>query len=311
LQGAFVNFFEKTAAYPTFKRKEGKQSAEYTRSGFQWDAQERNLTVAKLGRIKLKWSRPFTSEPSTVTLSKDCSGRYFVSLRLEELIQKFPETAASVGVDLGINRMLTLSDGTRIGNPRYTAKYEKRLERLQRRLSKKQKGSANRAKAKLKVAKLHAKIDDSRKDFAHKATTKIVRDNQAIYLEDLSVCNMMANCCLSKAIGDCGWHEITRQLTDKADWHGRTIVKIDRFFPSSKRCSRCGHIVEKLPLDVRCWQCPECSTEHDRDENAAKNILAVGQTVAVSGGTVRPKRAPVRRGKFQRRRNHSETLSVS
>jgi putative transposase len=311
LQGAFSNFFEKVAKYPTFKKKDGKQSAEYTRSGFQWDAGTRTLTVAKLGPIKIKWSREFSSNPSTVTLSRDQSGRYFVSLRLDEAIEKFPEATAAVGIDLGINRTMTLSDGTRIGNPRYTAKYEARLTRLQRRLAKKRKGSANRAKAKRKVAKLHTKIDDCRKDFTHKATTRIVRDNQAIYLEDLSVRTMMANRCLSKAIGDCGWNEITRQLTYKAKWHGRTIAKIDRFFPSSKRCSSCGRIVEQLPLDVRSWQCPECSTEHDRDENAAKNILAVGQTVAVSGGTVRPKRTPVRRGKFQRRRNHSEKLSVS
>jgi putative transposase len=206
---------------------------------------------------------------------------------------------------------MTLSDGTRVGNPRYTSKYEKRLKFLQRRLSKKQKGSANRSKAKRKVAKLHAKIDDSRKDFAHKATTRIVRENQAIYLEDLSVRNMMANRCLSKAIGDCGWQEITRQLTYKAEKHGRTLVKVDRFFPSSKRCSNCGHIVETLPLDARRWRCPECSAEHDRDENAAKNILAVGQTVCVSGGTVRPKRTPVRRGKLLRKRNHSGTVGAS
>src|SRR5208283_5342804 len=177
LQGAFSNFFEKVAKYPTFKKKDGKQSAEYTRSGFQWDAGTRTLTVAKLGPIKIKWSREFSSNPSTVTLSRDQSGRYFVSLRLDEAIEKFPEATAAVGIDLGINRTMTLSDGTRIGNPRYTAKYEARLTRLQRRLAKKRKGSANRAKAKRKVAKLHTKIDDCRKDFTHKATTRIVRDN--------------------------------------------------------------------------------------------------------------------------------------
>jgi putative transposase len=311
LQGAFVNFFEKRSDYPTFKRKDRKQSAEYTHAAFQWDAGNRNLTIAKLGRIKIKWSRDFKSEPSTVTLSRDPSGRYFVSLRLDEPVDKFLNTTASVGVDMGINRTMTLSDGTRIGNPRYTAKYEARLKLLLRRLAKKQKGSANRLKAKHKVAKLHANIDDCRKDFAHKATTKIVRENQAIYLEDLSVRNMMANLSLSKAIGDCGWHEITRQLTYKAEMHGRTLVKIDRFFPSSKRCSCCGHIVEQLPLDVRRWQCPECSVEHDRDENAAKNILAAGQAVAASGGTVRPKRTSVSRGASLRRKNHSENFSAS
>jgi putative transposase len=311
LQGAFVKFFEKSSKYPVFKSKDGKQSAEYTRSGFQWDAGNRVLTIAKLGQLKIKWSRNFTSRPSTVTLSRDPSGRYFVSLRLDEPVNTLPAATASVGVDLGINRTMTLSDGTRIGNPRYTAKYQARLRLLQRRLAKKQKGSANRLKAKHKVAKLHSKIDDSRKDFAHKATTRIVRENQAIYLEDLSVRNMMANRCLSKAIGDCGWHEITRQLTYKAERYGRTLVKIDRFFPSSKRCSCCGFVVETLPLDVRRWKCPECLTEHDRDENAAKNILAAGQAVAASGGTVRPKRTPVRHGASRRRRNHSETVGES
>lgn len=311
LQGAFVNFFEKISEYPKFKKKDGKQSAEYTRSGFHWDCGDKNLTVAKLGRLDIKWSRPFSSEPSTVTLSKDCSGRFFVSLRLDEPIQKLPEATTSVGVDLGINRTVTLSNGEHVENPKYTSKHAKRLKRAQRRLSKKQKGSNNRQKAKRKVAKIHAKIDDSRKDFTHKATTKIVRENQAIYLEDLSVRNMMANHCLAKAIGDCGWHEITRQLTYKAEWYGRTVVKIDRFFPSSKRCSCCGYIVEKLPLDVRCWTCPECATKHDRDENAAKNILAVGQTVKASGGSVRPKRTKVRQRKNLRRKNPLEVFSES
>ena len=311
LQGAFAKFFQKSAKYPAFKAKDAKQSAEYTRSGFAWDAANRSLTIARLGQLKIKWSRNFTSNPSTVTLSRDPSGRYFVSLRLDEPVKKLPKATASVGVDLGINRTMTLSDGTGIGNPRYTAKYEARLRLLQRRLTKKKKGSANRLKARHKVARLHSKIDDCRKDFTHKATTRIVRENQAIYLEDLSVRNMMANPRLSKAIGDCGWHEITRQLVYKAERHGRTMIKIDRFFPSSKRCSCCGFVAEALPLDVRRWRCPECSTEHDRDQNAAKNILAAGQAVAASGGTVRPKRTAVRQGASRRKRNHSEAAGES
>lgn len=264
-----------------------------------------------MGRLKVKWSREFTSEPTTVTLSKDPAGRYFVSLRLDEPVKQLPPATESVGVDLGINRTMTLSDGTRFGNPRHTAKYAARLRTLQRRMSRKQKGSANWRKAKLKVACLHAKIGDGRKDFAHKATTQVVRENQPIYLEDLSVRNRMANRCLAKAIGDCGWFEITRQFTYKAEWHGRTLVQIDRFFPSSKRCSCCGHIVNEMPPEVRRWVCPECSSEHDRDENAAKNILAAGQAVAASGGTVRPKRVSTRVGKSPRRRNHFETFSAS
>lgn len=234
-----------------------------------------------------------------------------MSLRLEEPVKQLPAATASVGVDLGINRTMTLSDGTRFGNPRYTAKYAAGLRRLQRRLSRKAKGSSNWRQAELKVARLHAKIGDCRRDFAHKATTQVVRENQAIHLEDLSVRNMMANRSLAQAIGDCGWFELTRQFSYKAERYGRRLVKIDRFFPSSKRCSCCGHIVETLPLDVRRWRCPECSTEHDRDENAAKNILAAGQAVAASGGTVRPKRVSIRLGKSRRRRNQPEIFSAS
>jgi putative transposase len=312
LQTAFSRVFDKIAKFPTFKKKEGRQSAEYSRSAFNWDPDTRTLTIAKLGVLKIKWSRNFKSTPSTVTLSKDPAGRYFVSLRLDETVKEPPQPIShlGVGIDFGINRTMTLSNGERIDNPRYTAKYEKRLEFLQRRLSRKQKGSANRTKAKLKVAKLHSKIADCRKDFTQKATTRIVRENQAIYLEDLSVRNMMANHKLAKAIGDCGWYEISRQLTYKSSWYARTLVKIDRFYPSSKRCSACGYTIEKLPLDVRGWQCPDCATEHDRDENAAKNILAAGQAVSVSRGTIRPKRTPVRRGASQRRRNSRDGASV-
>lgn len=158
-------------------------------------------------------------------------------------------------------------------------------------MSRRQEGSARRGKAKLQVAKLHAKIKDARLDHAHKMTTQLIRDNQVIAIEDLSARNMMQNRHLAKAIGDCGWSEIVRQLEYKADWYGREVVKIDRFYPSSKRCHICGHIVESLPLDVREWTCPECKTTHDRDVNAAKNILAVGLTVSAQGHGVRPKRS--------------------
>ena len=308
LQTAFGRFFGKLAKYPSFKKKGGKQSAEYSNAAFNWNSHTHILTIAKHGSLKIKWSRPFKSAPSTVTLSKDQCGRYFVSLRLDETPREFPQPISDlgVGIDFGINRTMTLSSGETIANPRHTAKYQKRLEFLQRRLSRKQKGSANRAKVRLKLARLHRKIADCRKDFTHKATTRIVRENQAIYLEDLSVRNMMANHKLAKAIGDCGWHEIVRQLTYKASWYGRTVIKIDRFYPSSKRCSQCGYTLEKLLLDIRLWRCPECSAEHDRDQNAAKNILAAGQAVSVSGGTVRPKRILIRRGSSRRRRNSGE-----
>ena len=194
------------------------------------------------------------------------------------------------------------SSGFASGNPKYYSKYQARLKTLQKRLVRKQKGSKNRYKARLKVAKLHAKIADCRKDFLHKLTTQLVRENQAIYTETLAVKNMMANHKLAKAIADCGatprrrqaqgnahqesgWGEALRQLLYKCQWHGRTIGAIDRWFPSSKRCNCCGHIKEQLPLEVREWTCPSCNSHHERDVNAAKNILAVGLTVIACGDT--------------------------
>ena len=168
-------------------------------------------------------------------------------------------------------------------NPKHGKKYQARLKTLQCRPASKKKGSNNRYKARLKVAKLHAKIADCRKDFLHKLTTQLVRENQAIYTQTLAVKNMVANRKLSKAIADCGWGEALRQLQYKCKWHDRKLGAIDRWFPSSKRCNPCDHILDKLPLDVREWVCPSCNNLNLRDENAAKNILAVGQTVVACG----------------------------
>ncbi|MBO9413870.1 RNA-guided endonuclease TnpB family protein, partial [Ruegeria sp. R8_1] len=173
--------------------------------------------------------------------------------------------------------------GWKSGNPGHTCKNQERLAKYQRRLSKKQKGSANFRKAKLKVAKVHAKIADSRKDFQHKLTTKLIHENQVISVESLQVKNMVKNPKLSKAISDAGWAELVRQLQYKADWYGRTLVKIDKWYPSSKRCSCCGYTLERLDLSVRIWECPECNSVHDRDTNAAVNIKAAGQAVLARG----------------------------
>jgi putative transposase len=189
---------------------------------------------------------------------------------------------------MGISSLITLSTGEKIANPKAFDKRYRKLSQAQKSLSRKQKGSRNRAKARLEVAKIQAKISDSRKDHLHKLTTRLVRDNQTIAVEDLAVKNMVKNHCLARAISDAGWGELVRQLEYKAQWYGRTLVKIDRWFPSSKRCGNCGHIVDKLPLKIRKWDCPKCGTHHDRDINAARNILAVGHTVAVCGANVRP-----------------------
>ena len=194
-------------------------------------------------------------------------------------VETLPVSPNSVGVDLGIKDTAITSEGWKSGNPKYTASYEQKLTKYQRRLSKKKKGSANFQKAKLKVARVHAKIADSRKDFQHKLTTKLIHENQIISLESLQVKNMVKNPKLAKAISDAGWAELVRQLEYKAAWYGRTVVSIDKWYPSSKRCSCCGYTLERLDLCVRSWECPECDTKHDRDTNAALNIKAAGQAV--------------------------------
>ena len=284
LNTAFKNFFAGRSKYPKFKKKNNRQSATYASNAFTW--KDGQLTLAKMNQpLKIKWSRYFEGEPKSVTISKDPSNRYFVSFLVEEELEQYPRLTESIGVDLGVKDVMVTSLGFASGNPKYYSKYQARLKKLQKRLARKQVGSNNRYKARLKVAKLHAKIADCRKDFLHKLTTQLVRENQAIYTETLAVKNMMANHKLAKAIADCGWGEVLRQLEYKCQWHGRTIGAIDRWFPSSKRCNHCGYIVDKLPLEVREWTCPSCNSHNERDVNAAKNILAVGLTVLACGDT--------------------------
>ena len=197
-----------------------------------------------------------------------------------------PVTPKTIGIDMGLKDLFVTSDGSKVGNPRHYAKYEAKLAKAQRRLAKKQLGSANRLKAKRKVARIHAKISDCRQDFLHKQSRRLVNENQVICVETLRVKNMVRNRNLSKAISDVGWGELTRQLAYKADWAGRQLVAIDQWFPSSKRCSCCGHVVDSLPLSVREWDCPECGTTHDRDVNAAVNIKAAGCAVLALGENV-------------------------
>jgi putative transposase len=298
LDKAFLNFFEGRAKYPTFKKKHGEQSATYVGTAFQLKGT--TLTLAKMEEpLQVVWSRPLPEgcKPSSVTVSKDSASRYFVSLLLEEEINPLPVTAQMVGLDLGLKSMVITSDGHTHGNPKFFAKEEKKLARAQRKLSKKKKGSKNRAKARTKVAKIHARIADRRRDYQHKLSTQLIRENQTICVESLHVKNMMQNHSLAKAISDVGWGEFVRQLEYKARWYGRTLVKIDKFYPSSKRCHDCGHILDSLSLEIRHWVCPECGVAHDRDLNAARNILAAGLAVAAFGESVRPGRAKARPGK--------------
>ncbi len=282
LNTAFGNFFKGKTKYPRFKKKANRQSAHYAPNAFKW--LDGKLTLAKMDKpLKIRWSKYFDGEPKQVIVSKDPSNRYFVSFLVKEELQRWQPATEEIGIDLGIKDVVVASNGFASGNPKHYQKYQARLKTLQRRLAKKKKGSNNRYKARLSVAKLHAKIADCRKDFLHKLSTKLVSESQAIYTETLAVKNLMANHKLAKAIADCGWSEFLRQLEYKANWHDRKIGAIDRWFPSTKRCHPCGYIVDKLPLSVREWICPSCNSLNLRDYNSSLNILAVGQTVFACG----------------------------
>lgn len=296
LQGAFTNFFAKRSRYPTFKsKKRSRRSAEYTTSAFRY--RDGRLTLAKMTEpLAIVWSRqlPDGASPSTVTVSQDAAGRWFVSLLCDDVM---PETTATgaVGVDAGLDHLLTLSTGEKVTNPRYERKDRVGLARAQRELARKEKGSANRAKARLKVARVHARITDRRRDHLHKLTTRLVRENQTIVIEDLTVRNLVKNHTLARAISDTAWRQFRTMLEYKAHWHGRDVIAVDRWFPSSKLCSACGALAEKMPLNVRSWVC-RCGIVHDRDVNAARNILAEGLSVTACGGGVRPQREYSRTG---------------
>jgi putative transposase len=301
LDKAFKHFFAGRAKYPTFKKRRQQQHAEYTTSAFQW--KNGQLTLAKMTEpLDIVWSRPLpkASRPSTVTVTKDGADRYFVSLLVEEDIEHHAPCEQSVGADLGLKDVVILSTGETVGNPKFFHKEEKKLAKAQHRLAKKQKGSKNRAKARKKVAKIHARIVDRRRDFLHKLSTRLIRENQTICVETLAVKNMVKNHRLAKAISDVGWSEFVSQLEYKAEWYGRNLVKIDKWYPSSKRCFDCGHLLDSLALEIRHWVCPECGVAHDRDVNAARNIHAAGLTVfEACGEAVRPGRVKARTGKPQ------------
>jgi putative transposase len=259
--------------------------------------------LAKIGRLHIHWSRSFESVPSTVTITKDCAGRYFAILCLDEFVKKLPKTGLSVGIDFGLSRLATLSDGQKVPNPHHLRTAERKLAFAQRILSRRKKGSGRWRKQCLKVAKIHARIADSRKDHLDKFTTDLVRRFDEICIEDLNLRGMVRNRCLAKSVSDTSIGMAVQMLEYKADRYGKSVVKIDRFYPSSKTCNVCGHVLESLGLDERTWNCPECKAQHDRDENAAKNILAVGHTVTARGGIVRPRKASAYRGKSRRSAN--------
>jgi putative transposase len=297
LQTAFSNFWSGRAQYPNFKKKRNGGSAEFTKSAFKF--RDGQVYLAKCSEpLPIRWSRtlPKDAEPSTITVKLEPSGRWSVSLLVnDETIQPLPQVDKAIGIDAGITSLVTTSDGEKVANPKHFAKLYQKLRRAQKRLSRKQKGSRNRDQARLKVARVHARIRDARQDFLHKLTTRLVRENQTIVAESLAVKNMVQNRKLARSISDAGWGELTRQLAYKAAWYGRNFIQLDRWFPGSKTCSKCGHKVDSLPLNIREWDCPKCDAHHDRDVNAALNHLAAGLAVLVCGATIRPEESKSRK----------------
>lgn len=298
---AFSSFFDKRGRYPRFKSRHGRQSAHYTRSAFRMKPD--GLWLAKTTEpLRVAWSWPdidlASLDPTMVVVSREPDGRWFVTFAVDSADPApLPPTGETVGVDLGVKDFAVLSTGERIANPRTMARHERGLKRHQRRLARCKTGSANRGKQKQKVARRHARVRDARRDFLHKTSTDLVARFDRIGVEDLAVSNMVRNHSLARSISECGWGEFRAMLEYKATRAGRLVVVVDRWYPSSKTCSSCGHLLTSLSLGTRHWTCPTCSTRHDRDINAAKNIdTAAGLVAAASGGPVRPSRATDRHG---------------
>jgi putative transposase len=292
---AYRNWFDslsgkrrgRKAGHPAFRRKHQRQSIRLTRNGFALHG--RRLYVAKVGEIKVEWSRDLPSIPSSVTVIREPDGRYYASFVVEREVTPLPTCDRETGIDLGLNSLAVTSDEQIIPNPRFLRAKGRKLTRMQRALSRKKKGSANRAKARHRVAVLHRKVREARLDHAHKTALELVRDNQAVYAEDLCVSGLMRTR-LAKSVADAGWSQLLRLIEEKAAQYGRTFIKVGRFEPTSQVCSMCGAKDGPKPLYVREWTCTACGTAHDRDVNAARNVLALGRRESLNacGGQVRP-----------------------
>ncbi|BAW81056.1 transposase [Candidatus Nitrosoglobus terrae] len=275
---AFRNFFAGRAKYPKFKKKLHGQSIRYQldqRIVANLYRAGEFLKLPKLGELKLKWSRKPLGIPKMVTITKDCTGHYFASFTCEESIQPLPQKPSGIGVDLGLKDVVVTSSGWKSGNPRYLLTYRRQLTKTQRRLSRRVKGSQRWHCQRMRVANAHARVRNTRQDWLHKLSTTLIGQAGFIAMEDLNVKGMMANRRLAKSISDVGMDELKRQLEYKAKWTGCEWVQVDRWAPTSKTCSTCGTVQETIPLSVREWTCQDCQTVHDRDINAAKNILAL------------------------------------
>ncbi|MFD3844097.1 RNA-guided endonuclease InsQ/TnpB family protein [Streptomyces sp. NPDC058642] len=300
-EAAYRNFFaslkgERKGAKsgaPRFKsRKDSRQSIRFTANARWSITSSGKLNLPKIGAVKVKWSRTLPARPSSVTVIKDAAGRYFASFVIDTDLRadaaRMPDTDWTVGIDLGLAQFAVLSDGTKIDSPRFLRRAEKKLKKAQRELSRKQKGSTNREKARLKVARAHAQVADVRREFHHQLSTKLIRDNQAIGVEDLAI-KGLARTRLAKSVHDAGWSAFVHMLEYKAARYGRTLVKVGRFEPTSQLCSQCGAKDGPKPLHIRQWTCAACGAVHDRDHNAAKNVkTAAGLAVSACGAQVRP-----------------------
>ncbi|EDZ66461.1 transposase, IS605 family [Nitrosococcus oceani AFC27] len=286
---AFRHFFAGRAKYPRFKKRTHTQSIRYQLDQRQVAGMYRAgefLKLPKLGALKLKWSRKPQGIPKMVTVTQDCVGRYCVSFMCEETLQPLPRKPNGIGVDLGVCDVVVTSEGWKSGNPRHLRTHTRQLRKTQRRLSRKRKSSVRWHRQRIRVAKAHARVSNTRQDWLHKLTTALIRQAGFIAMETLNVRGMMANRRLSRALGDVGMHELKRQLAYKAQWYGRAFRQVDRWAPTSKACSECAAVQETMPLNIREWTCPDCKSVHDRDINAARNILRLA-TVGRTGSDAR------------------------
>lgn len=286
---AFSNFFDsvkgrrrgRKVGWPRFKsRKDNRQSFRLTRNGFSLRP-DGSVYLAKIGDVRVRWSRDLPSEPSSVTIIREPDGHYYASFVVKVEPTPLPAVEQEAGVDLGIARLATIADTTGrytdVANPKYLARKLRKLARLERVKARRAKGSANRAKTRRVVAMQHGKVARARRDYHHKQALGLVRENQAVHVEDLNIAGMVRNRRLARAIHDAGWAQFVRLIEEKAERYGRTVHTVDRWYPSSKTCSACGHVMDAMPLKVRTWSCPVCGVVHDRDHNAAINILAAGR----------------------------------
>ena len=296
LNVAYRNFFAsitgkrkgRRVGPPRFRsRKDNRQAIRFTANARFKVLPNGRLRLPKIGDVEVRWSRSLPAEPSSVTVIRTAAGRYFASFVVQAGPAPLPDVDPEVGIDLGLTHFAVLSDGTKVAAPKFLRQAARRLRKLQKSLCRKAKGSNNRKKAVVKVARAHARVADTRRDWQHKLSTAIIRDNQAVYVEDLCVVGL-GRTRLAKSVHDAGWASFTGMLEYKAARYGRTFARVDRFFPSTRMCSDCGRINDKMALDVRAWDCP-CGSHHDRDVNAAKNVKAAGQAdFNDRGAQVRP-----------------------